>query len=73
MYFAVSAGNDSDTIGALMLDDSGSLEPGGVELNMSEVDWFHEAMEIVMVAGEDEPTLTEALNGGEPLGMVRCD
>jgi hypothetical protein len=47
-----------------MLDDGGSLEPGGVELNVSEEDWFHQVLE-TMIASEDEPTLTEALNGNE--------
>jgi hypothetical protein len=48
-----------------MLEDNGSLEPGGVELDMSEEKWFHEAMEVAMAASEDEPTLSEALNGDE--------
>jgi len=51
--------------GAYMLEDNGSLEPGGVELDMSEEEWFHEAMEVAMAASEDEPMLSEALNGDE--------
>jgi hypothetical protein len=30
---------------------------------MSEVDWFHVVMEVAMAASEDEPTLSEVLNG----------
>jgi hypothetical protein len=51
--------------GALVLDDNGILEPGGVELDKCEEDWFSKVMEMAMVVSEDEPTLMEALNGNE--------
>ena len=39
---------------ALVVDDDGHLEPGGVELNMSEEEWFMEAMESAVLASEDK-------------------
>jgi len=60
-----SATNVSGAIaGVLMLDDSRSLEPGGVELDVSEEDWFNQVLE-TMIASKDEPMLTEALNGNK--------
>ena len=50
-----------------MLEDNSSLEPGGVELDMSEEEWFHQAMEVAMAGSGDEPTLSEVLNGDEQL------
>jgi hypothetical protein len=55
--------NTASDPSALVIDDEGSLEPGGVELNVAE--WFHEAMELAMAVTEDEPTLQEALEGSE--------
>jgi hypothetical protein len=51
--------------GALIVDNDGHLEPGGVELNMSEEEWFTEAMESAVLASEDELSLEEALKGAK--------
>jgi len=48
-----------------MLEDNSSHELGGVELDISKEEWFHEAMQIAMAASGDELTLSEALNGDE--------
>ena len=50
---------------AFILNDTGNLEPGGVELNICEEDWFSKVMEMAMIASEDKPMLTEVLNGNE--------
>jgi hypothetical protein len=50
---------------ALMLEDDGTLEPGGVEPDVNKEDWFCRMMEMAMGVSEDEPTLTEALSGEE--------
>lgn len=49
--------------GAFMVEDNESLEPGGVEVDINEAEWFHEAMESAMIASEDEPSMEEALKG----------
>lgn len=46
-----------------MVEDNESLEPGGVEVDINEAEWFHEAMESAMIASEDEPSMEEALKG----------
>jgi Reverse transcriptase (RNA-dependent DNA polymerase) len=48
-----------------MLEEEGSLEPGGVELNVDENKWFGEVMEQAMVISEDEPSLVGVLGGDE--------
>jgi hypothetical protein len=48
-----------------MLEDDGTLEPGGVEPDVNKEDWFCGMMEMAMGVSEDEPTLTEALSGEE--------
>ena len=48
-----------------MIEDNKSLEPGGVEVDINEAEWFHEAMESAMVASEDELSMEEALKGDE--------
>jgi hypothetical protein len=53
--------------GAFMVEDNESLEPGGVEVDINEAEWFHEAMELAMIASEDEPSMEEALKGDERL------
>jgi hypothetical protein len=51
---------------ALILEDSGFLEPGGVEIDVCEAEWFQEKMGQAMVAiSEDEPSLREAMKGHE--------
>jgi len=50
-----------------MVEDNESLEPGGVEVDINEAEWFHEAMESAMIASEDEPSMEEALKGDECL------
>ena len=47
------------------MDDDETLEPGGVELNINEEDWFGQIMEQAMGLSEDEPSLTEMLGGDE--------
>ena len=47
------------------MDDDETLEPGGVELNINEENWFGQIMEQAMGLNEDEPSLTEALGGDE--------
>src|ERR1700733_7130529 len=43
----------------------GDLEPGRVELDICEEDWFSKVMEMAMVVSEDELMLNEALSGNE--------
>jgi hypothetical protein len=50
-----------------MVEDNESLEPGGVEVDINEAEWFNEAMESAMIASEDEPSMEEALKGDERL------
>ena len=52
---------------AFVLEDDGFLEPGGVEIDINEAEWFQQGIEqAAMVANsEDEPTLKEALSGDE--------
>jgi hypothetical protein len=45
-----------------MLEDNESLEPGGVEVDINEAEWFAEH---ALAISEDEPTLKEALEGDE--------
>ena len=50
-----------------VLEDDGFLEPGGVEIDINEAEWFQQGMkQAAMVANsEDEPTLKEVLGGNE--------
>jgi hypothetical protein len=45
-----------------MLEDNESLEPGGVEVDINEAEWFAEH---ALAISEDEPLLKEALEGDE--------
>ena len=49
---------------AFVIEDE-SLEPGGVELDLNETEWFRQQMIAAVANSEDEPTLKEALGGGE--------
>ena len=51
--------------GAFMLEEEGELEPGGMELNIDEAEWFGQAVEQAMVISEDKPSLTKVLGGNE--------
>ena len=55
----------ADFKGAFILEEEGSLEPGGVELNIDEAEWFGQIMEQTMVIREDKPSLTEVLGSDE--------
>jgi hypothetical protein len=55
----------ADFEGAFMVEEESSLEPGGVELNIDEAEWFGQIMEQAMVISEDEPSLAEVLGGDE--------
>jgi Reverse transcriptase (RNA-dependent DNA polymerase) len=48
-----------------MLEEEGSLEPGEVELNVDEKEWFGGIMEQAMAISEDELSLTEVLGSDE--------
>ena len=51
---------------ALVFEDNGCLEPGGVEIDVCKAEWFQEKMGEVMAAiSEDEPYLGEAMKSGE--------
>ena len=51
---------------ALVVEDNDSLEPGGVEIDVIETEWFQRELSHAMVAySEDEPTLKAALGGHE--------
>jgi GAG-pre-integrase domain len=51
---------------AFILEENGSLEPGRVEININEAEWFQEKVGQAMAAiSEDKPLLKEAMNGHE--------
>jgi hypothetical protein len=51
---------------ALVIEDDGSLEPGGVKIDVNETEWFQRELSKAMVAySEDEPTLKTVLGGRE--------
>ena len=59
--------------GAFVLEENGSLEPGGVEIDVNEAEWFREELEVAMVANcEDEPSLKEALGGCERADWIEA-
>lgn len=45
-----------------MLEDEKNLEPGGVELDINEMEWFTEH---ALAISKDEPMLKEVLEGDE--------
>ena len=50
----------------LIFEDNGSLEPGRVEIDVCEAEWFQEKMGEVMAAiSEDKPSLREAMKSHE--------
>jgi hypothetical protein len=64
---ATSANVSDGIAGAFVLDNEGSLEQGGVEIDISEAEWFYQVMDYAMVASEDKLWLGDALGGDECL------
>jgi hypothetical protein len=51
---------------AFILKENGSLEPGGVEIDVNEAEWFQEKVgQAMAVISEDKPLLKKAMNGCE--------